>query len=208
MYLNEIPGYTKAIARADRLEDYWREFAFLGLTQTLRFGEKKCLEVHLLTLRMFIQLCAVRSPFLVGGAILPQHVAQILWRLSPEYDARDREKRAQFVGEIRTIAFLRAVRVIHRYIERMLIDRPASSSKNDGSKSDTSAAAALVHALASAYGWSDDQVLDLPMPRLFQYLRRIERARTMEAGNEIPTFNPLRDKLAKRVTDKFLAQKQ
>src|SRR5439155_5373159 len=89
MRLSEISGYTRAAQRGDRLEDYWRDYAFLGLNDELIIpvaGTKaRRIEVRQLTLRMFIQLCAVRSPFLVGGSVGPQHVAQILWRLSPQY---------------------------------------------------------------------------------------------------------------------------
>ena len=63
MYLTEIPGYDLACKRADRIEDYWRDFAFLGIDETLRIAGGYKIEVRPLTLRIFIQLCAVRSPF-------------------------------------------------------------------------------------------------------------------------------------------------
>jgi len=156
MYLNQIPGYGRAIARADRIEDHWRERAFLGLTETLRFGSGRSLEVLPLSLRAFLELSAVRSPFVVGGDIRPEHIAQVLWRLSSEYSRSDRSQRTIYLESIMAIPFLPAIRAINRFLDRMLIDRPPSKGGNDGSKADTSFAAALVHMLANAYGWDDD----------------------------------------------------
>jgi hypothetical protein len=210
----------------------------LDLTETLRFGSSSTssstvshsLEVRPLSLRMFLQLCAVRSPFLVGGAIRPEHVAQVLWRLSPQYDARNNlplplplnlkradeeveeeeelSPRQRFIASIAALPFRPAVRAISRFLDRMLIDRPPSRGGGDGSKADTSFAAALIHTLASAYGWSDDQILDTPMPRLFQYIRKIQREAAAEHGQALPTFNPLRDRLTKRLTEKFMAARK
>jgi len=188
-------------SRAERLEDYWRDFAFLGLTEELRFGSKRKIEVRQLTLRMFIQLCAVRSPFLVGGNVGPEHVAQILWRLSPDYDRRaSTDARKEFVASISDLPFRTSVRSITRFLDRMLIDRPPGSSKSNCQKPDTSFAASMVHQLAISYGWSDDAILDLPMPRLFQYLRKIHRSN----DPELAYFNPLRDRFVNYVTDKVI----
>ncbi len=191
-------GFSRHSAnRADRLEDYWRNFAFLGLNEELRFFGGHKVEVRLLTLRMFIQLCAVRSPFLVGGRVGPEHVAQILWRLSPAYDTRtsNPEARRQFVESIAAIPFKSSVRNIGRYIDRMLIDKPPQpAGKLVKGKADTSFAASMVHRLAGEYGWSGEEILELPMPRIFQYLRRIQR----ENDPKSALWNPIRDRFVAR----------
>lgn len=206
MFLSEIPGYSRAIERADRLEDHWRDWAFLGINEQLRpAGAGKAVEVKLLTLRMFVQLCAARSPFLVGGRVGPEHVAQILWRLSPGYESRQQkaESRKDFVESIALLPFTATVRSISRFLDRMLIDKPPSrGGDGNGTKADTSFAAALVHELGRAYGWSADQILDTPMPMLFQFLRKIQR----EHDPEMVRFNPLRDRLTGQLVQKALGK--
>jgi hypothetical protein len=189
------------IARADRLEDYWRDYAFLGLTEELRIAGGRKIEVRQLTLRMFIQLCAVRSPFLVGGRVGPEHVAQILWRLSPQYGQIPRH---EFVASIADIPFNSATRAITRFLDRMLIDKPPSAAKSNGSRPDTSFAASVIHQIGKEYGWSDEAILDLPMPRLFQYMRKIHRG----YDPDLLRFNPLRDRFVKHITDKVIAQRK
>jgi hypothetical protein len=190
------------LARADRLEDYWRDFAFLGLTEELNIGGHK-IEVQLLTLRMFIQLEAVRSPFLVGGkGIGPEDIAILLWRLSPIYETRKQNKNARkkFMRSIAKLPFQLALRACDRYLDRMLIDHPPAMGKKTGRKIDTSFAATVIHQIASAYGWSDELILDLPIPRIFQYMRKIHRAN----NDELAYFNPIRDKMKKRIMSKIL----
>jgi len=202
MYLSQLPGYKSAGARADRLEDYWRDYAFLGLYEQLRIAGGRRVQVRQLTLRMFVQLCAYHSPFMVGGVVGPEHVAQILWRLSDEYETRktDPDARKKYLATIADLPFKSSVRAIKRFVDRMFADRPPSSMSSNGAKSDTSFAASIVHALAKTYGWNDEEILDLAMPRIFQYLRKIRR----DADPDLPYFNPLRDRFTKRITDKYL----
>jgi len=208
VYLSQIPGYSRACKRADRLEDYWRDFAFLGIDEKLFFGCRRSLEVRQLTLRMFIELCAVRSPFIVGGPIRPEHVAQVLWRISRDYELRSSKPRGEirkaFVASIADISYKGSVRAINRYMDRMLIDKPPHSSRGNDAKADTSFAAAMIHGLAKSYGWSPDQILDLPMPQLFQYLRNIQRS----ADPDICLWNPIRERLVAKVTRKFLTERK
>ena len=207
MRVSEIPGYIRAQTRADRIEDYWRDFAFLGMPEEICFPGGKRITVNLLTLRMYIQLSAVRSPFIVGGRINPEHVAQILWRLSPKYDKRDPKNkvRTKFVKEIAVLPFKSSVRIISRFLDRMFTDKPpAQVSEKNTKKSDSSFAAWMIHKLASAYGWTDDAILDMPIPRLFQYLRNIQR----QENPELIHFNPLRDKMTNRVAKNFFEKRR
>src|SRR5205823_545657 len=112
------------------------------------------IKVRQLSLQMFIELCAVRSPFLVGGTVRPEHVAQILWRLSPEYDRRnssggttsvsskDKQElvppntsaRSTFVASIAHLPFRHSVRAISRYLDRMFVDKPPQSVQGGGTR--------------------------------------------------------------------------
>jgi hypothetical protein len=78
-----VPGYDRCRARGFRLEESFREFSYLGAPEFI------CgVEVGPLTLQAYLQLCAARSPFLVGGRHpFIQDVAVFLFRLSPAYDA-------------------------------------------------------------------------------------------------------------------------
>ncbi len=203
MYVSQLPGYIQARNRADRIEDYWRDFAFLGIDETLRIAGGHKLEVRPLTLRMFIQLCAVRSPFLVGGKVKPEHVLQILWRISTDYGPTNTEARKIFVIAISSLPFLASIRSIDRYLDRQLRDRPPSPAVKTDNKMDTSYAAMVIHLLASQYGWGADAILDLPMSCVFQYIRRIDRSKDPEMGY----WNPIRDRLTRRITSKFMKRK-
>jgi hypothetical protein len=80
---SKIPGYRKALDRGYRLEESYRDYSYLDAPEFI------CgIELRPLSLQMFWQLSAARSPFLVGGRHpFFQDVGVFLFRLSPAYDA-------------------------------------------------------------------------------------------------------------------------
>lgn len=203
MLHSKIAGYNRAAARAARLEEGWREFPFLG------GHERICgLQINLLTLRMFLQLCHARSPYLVGGRPGPQHALQFVWRLSPNYAPTNNEARAQLAEFITANWNARKWhRAIIRFVDRMLLDKPPSSGSGS-SQSDVSFAVAVIHQIASAYGWDADRILDTPMPALFQYMRQIKRDRLAARGENLPVFNPFREKFTKKIIERHRAERK
>jgi hypothetical protein len=202
MNVSAISGYDRALRRAGRLEDSWREFPFLGIT------ERICsVEVNLLTLRMFVELCNVRSPLFVGGPVRPGDIAVFLWRLSPMYQktlvGRDGRARQKFIASIIALPYAKIRRAINRFLDRMLIDKPPVTD-GPSSQPDVSFVASFIHELAAAYGWSRGEILDLPMPEIFQYFREIRRDKYAAAGKSVPRFNPLRARLTKRIINRAL----
>jgi len=196
---SQIPGYNRAYNRGARLEESWRELPFLGdrVTEKIR-----SLEVRLITLRMFLQLCRARSRFLCGGTIRPQDVTLFLWRISPSYSPGDKSARLSIAQKVASDwpdakCWKRA---IDRYLDRMFLDKPPTSGGK--SESDACFAAAMIHEIASAYGWDADSILDTPMPALFQYVRQIQRDRMSKYGKDLPRFNPLRSRFTKKVVDR------
>lgn len=175
-----IPGY----AEAARLQDLRRDAAFLDLPLTL-CGVECC---HLTPRRLAV-LMVSQSPFVCGGLPMPEHVAQFLWALDPEFDYTASRKREKFIQRIASLAYDDAVKQIADYVDEVFMDSPASDS-GQIEESCNSWLASIVDALASEYGWSQAQVLDTPIACVFQYLRIIERRHNPKALK----FNRLTDR--------------
>src|ERR1700730_7053612 len=92
MELSAVSGYKRCLARGYKLEESHREYSYLDAPEFI------CgVEVRPLTLQMYLQLCAARSPFLVGGrAPFIQDVGVFLFRLSPAYDLAFAAKREAY----------------------------------------------------------------------------------------------------------------
>ena len=89
-----------------------------------------------------------------------------------------RDASAQLVFEIRkTMDFYRATSSVDR-LSRIVLSGGAWQ------------AVGLVDLLASEYGWSEEQILALPIARAIQYSRAIERRRALAAGQKPIQFNP------------------
>ncbi|MEN3369940.1 MAG: hypothetical protein V7609_2083 [Verrucomicrobiota bacterium] len=214
MELHKVPGYTRTRERAFKVEESYREYSYLDLS------DKICgIAVGPLTFQVYLQLCRIESPFLCGGRPPFIHdVAFFLFRLSPAYDQAREAKRAamkpqprwrrltfsfsafpyfsicssspeergavafievrrKFIERVRGLNFQKAVRGINRFVDRMLLDKPISSKRKNLSfdPADVSVAGDIIHLIAGAYGWKRDEILQLPMPEVFQALRKIQR---------------------------------
>ena len=164
LQFEEIPGYTEEVNK----EQANRESAFLAVTPPI------CgLPIVHLSLRHWMQLIGCGNRFIRGERPEPQDVAMFLWFLSPDYSC-DATARAKFIAErVRPLDFLTATREIYAYLRRVFQDIPHGDGT--GGKSYTAAVASIVDLLASEYGWTDEHILTLPLARVFQYLRRIEK---------------------------------
>jgi len=194
MFLSQIPGFQEELAAASRDNSESRDFAFLDLPTRI------CgVEVCLMTLRQYIRLHLLRNPFICGGQVLARDIAQILWILSPYYiepfafglsPARARSRRSlatrrrrQIVGGFSEIEFSKAKSEISDFVDRMLEDAPGGN--NSGTIPVTSSTAVIIEFIAEAYGWPQETIgadglpvprggiLDLPLPAIYQHIRRI-----------------------------------
>jgi hypothetical protein len=196
--LEQLPEYRRATRRGAALEEHWRDNAFLGL------DEKICgITVRAITLRMFLRLCRARSPFLCPGRIRPGHVAQFLWHLSPKHkmphERGYKRARQAFADSIARLDYRTARRAIFRYIWRHFMDRPPSKRARKSEPASVSIAAAIIHALAKSYGWNDEEILDKPMARIYQYIIELRTEHARDAKQPVPTFTPVVSRLRKRV---------
>jgi len=194
MFLSQIPGFNEELAATTRATTESRDFAFLNLPTRI------CdVEVNLMTLRHYIRLQQLQNPFICGGPILARDIAQILWILSPYYIepfafglspslARARRalatrRRREIVGSFSGIEFSEAKEAIAAYVDLMLADAPTGG--NSGTVPVTSPTAVIIEFIAEAYGWPQETIgadglpvprggiLDLPLPSIYQHIRRI-----------------------------------
>lgn len=211
-----IPGLAEAIEK----EKTARDADFLNVSTSIG-----SFEVVPMTLRHLCLLRVMRSPFIAGGIPKPADVAAFLMVMSPEFkmSASNRQRRA-FLRRCRHFMPLpvpwlhtpRAMRRYHRrsqiHIERAakIIDacrqfvrdtfeevppRPATV----GFKPDYySSAVSFCAALGREYGWSQSEVLNMPLRLVFQYNNEIREYRDPKAV----MFNP-----SDRIAAQWLAEK-
>lgn len=96
------------------------------------------------------------------------------------------------------IALTKIVIAIRSFVDEQLQDYPAKSGNVRGeAPSYYSNAAYLCGLFGKNFGWTDDYVLDCPMPRILQYLNFIRQAN----GSNAPLFNP-----SDKVTGRWLSE--
>ena len=171
----EIPGYTAAVLREREL----RDLAFLNLPLPL------CgIVVRQFTARHLILLGAMENAFVTRrGVPTITDVFQFLWVVSPEYGV-DPDQRGAFWKRLATkLNGTQPLPAIMKYLDDAFYDAPLGTPTPQ--KLFTSSVAGIVDTLASEYGWTDDLILEMPLARVFQYLRRIRQRTNPQA----PMFN-------------------
>ena len=159
-----IPGLADAIAKQDLV----RDAAFLVDREHIAG-----VAVRPLTVRDLAALQAIGSPFMVGKQPGAGDVAAFLWLLHPKYHPRARVRRWLFLQSLRRRNFIKLVEGIREYIAESFQDTPGGTSTTEPSY--YSVAAALVGMFASNYGWSETEILNLPVKRALQYRAEIMR---------------------------------
>lgn len=166
--INQHPLVTEAFT----FERDQREEAFLGVPEIL------CgVEVWPLNLLACLRLLRIGSPFLCGHAALatPENCVAFVWLVSAGYRCdqsraarKARQQCAATVGEQKLVRD-----EIAKFVEASFMDDPPTSDGQKHRTPFTSFAATYVHIFALEYGWTEKETLNLPLTRLFQYLREI-----------------------------------
>lgn len=165
-----IPGYREALEQ----EELQRNAAFLGVTELI------CgVEVLPLTLTHLCRLQCVGSPFTCGGVPVPSDAAVLLWAVSPGYAPKAWFRRYLFTRGIRKIAFIDAVTGINAYMADSFIDAPCG--KEGFTPSYWSGFASIIGLLSSEFGWSEREILGMPVKRVWQYVRIAEKRNNPKA---------------------------
>jgi hypothetical protein len=167
-----IPGYREAVEQENAL----REAAFL-----LEQDEIDGVQVRPITVRHMLTLHGMRSPFVAGGEVRPRDVVLFLWVVSP---VRGTTSLEAYSATFRKRNYVRLCAAIRKFVEDAFQDAPASTGNLPVPF--WSWAAGVVDRIAFAYHWSEAAILDMPLARLFQYIKILDKR---DDPNRI-LFNP------------------
>lgn len=172
--LASIPGYAEAVA----LEQSNRELAFIDLPIPL------CgVTVNQMTPKHLLLLSGCENRFITGGYPREGDLETFLWIISTDYRTGQKEMVSWVRKRLKHLDKREAYKDISAYIERTFQDAPASNGVQQ--KQYTASVAFLVDLFGVEYGWTDTQVLNCPIARLYQLVKQIHMRRDPKA----PRFN-------------------
>lgn len=150
------------------------------------------MECEPLTVRRYAILTACGSPLVNGGSIGPEHVAQFLWVLSPEFDPRNETARDTFAERCAGLDYTEAVDELKAFCEGVFLDTPPLDL---GRKEEPNVSwmASLTHTFAKSYGWTVDMVLDTEMAIVFQLLKMLDKDANPNSANWNRLTDQVRD---------------
>lgn len=195
--------------RAIYEESAIREASFLGLTYDI------CdVPVRQLTPYKYILLDFINSPFIkkteeLDDASIAKHVFDFIWIVSADFKENDAEAKATFIKEkLADLDFVKAMEDIYQYINDMFLDAPPLRATVEQTKQykpqHWAWIVSYIDNLSEAYGWTDEYILHLPMPRILQYNNAIY-ARKMSSGGKSPALvNPRSDPIYLKIKQEHM----
>ena len=206
MDILDIPGFAEAVIK----ERIVRDAAFLDITESI--GPFEAVPI---TLRHLIVLRSGRNPLLSQDGIpTPNQLFNFLWLLSTSFSTTDKNlkrkferrcqriflppayralwntKRARARHEVRREKKLAvAAQIIDKaraYMAEALQDRPPAPQKHGFEDDYYSDAAYFCATFGREFGWSQEETLNTPLKRLFQYLNQMNHYHR----SPVPLCNP------------------
>ena len=195
---DKIPGLREA-------ENRYRESgfeAFSGVEPSI------CgtVEVLPLTPQMFLELEGCENAFLFNRPIKPADILQFLWRVSPVFSRTDNEKQSDFnkaAGGL--LNYEDAIQEICEYILRAFANKPDYGTLN--AQSVAAWPSYLVDIFATNYHWTEQEVLNLPYRRLWQYYTRIIERKDPDFNERPPEVRRLMADFLTDLNKKLAAEK-
>ena len=177
--------YAAAVDAAVAREKNSRDAAWADVRP--RIGGREFLP---LTIRHYLALDAVDSPFIRGGKMpTPEQLCQFLWIIAPEFTT-DSGAMLNFANQVGAWpAFDARVKECYDMIENTFMDAPQGSGVDSG-PSYVSWVASIIDVLASEYGWKPFEIVEMPLRQIFQLMRAMRKRHDPKAV----MFNMLSDR--------------
>lgn len=176
--------YAALAAAETAREDERRAEDFLDVTRTI------CgLEVRALTPRDLLHLDYAGSPFIRGGEIGGEHVAQFLWQIH-EPSPRGWWSERMFFRHCARLDYDESVSQIRAYLARTFADAPKGGA--DGKPIGTSFVAPLIVRIAAGIpSLTPPAIMDTPVAQLFQYQKILALEEARKTGGKFSDPSPI-----------------
>jgi hypothetical protein len=190
MILRELPEYRAALAR-EREE---RDLAVIASSRTVGG-----VDIRLVTLRDYLMLSAIGSPYIVGGERTPLAALQFLTYMSVGFCLPENGRLRAWFNRRRVMRLWRrygianAMSELEEHLDIVWMDAPGSAEGGESTTPTTSAIVSIIDSMATAYHWTPDVIMALTMPMLFQ----LYRCRAQASGSTKIMFNKFTDKAAR-----------
>lgn len=222
-----MPDWTREFDEAVERQNLIRDLAFAGDSERPLPETIAGFEVMPMTMRHFVNLRLIHSPFICGGKPTPNDAIAFLWQLNPEYSIANRRGKELFTDRCnRTfivppepmlhLQFLMArwakvaVRRLQRYgevligigqyLEEALLDAPGGSGESRRA-SYFSDAAGYCDRFAKEYRWPVEYAMNAPFKLTFQLGKLIEARQRVENKLQPMFFNKLSDGVTARMLE-------
>lgn len=209
MSSDTLTSLYEEMNRAVYKESAIREASFLDLTYDI------CgVPVRQLTPYTYLLLDFANSPFLKKGdelsdAELFNHICNFIWLLSPEFKENDGEAKKKFILEkLAQIDYVQAIKEISEFIKDMFMDAPPIREKVEKDKKYTPQHYAwivgYIYTLSETFGWTDEYIVHLPIPRILQYNNIIYERKMTSSGKAAILVNNLSDPVFLKIKNEHM----
>lgn len=208
-YQAKLSELNKKWQEAVTKESSIREAAFLPVTLDISGIEvKQFAPIH------YMYLDFSQSPFLNRKrAPDPEDIVRFLWVVSVDFKAFNDTAKNEFESKCLNLDYLSTCDAIDNYLMDAFIDMPPAQ-KDFHTKEPRIPYIALVCSyidmLAHQYGWKDDEILQMPFARIYQYVRAIEARTYAMHGKDAHLINNLSDNAKREIrllTNQYLQAK-
>lgn len=145
-----------------------------------------------LTIERFLLLDGIDHPMLTGRGVTPESVASFCYILSPEYRHGDQQAARDFMKSFSPQNAEEFAEELVAYVQEQFDLGGADSKKGGELSAPESWVCSTVDLLASEYGWSEQEILRLPIKRAFTYARAIV---ARKGGANVAKFSKHQDQV-------------
>jgi len=138
------------------------------------------IKVKSMTLRHLMMLDGIETPFLKGGDIKDEDIALFLWIVSEDYSTEAKAKKEFFKKAVK-LRLIPTINWIKEYIKKSFSD---SDTMSIGEKGQAYFISYFVDLFAREYGWSFEQIMEMPLRVGFQLLTAINERNAKKVGEK------------------------
>jgi hypothetical protein len=166
----------------------WQGEAWLDVPESI--GD---IEVQPMNLKHLLILDGIDSPMIKGGDINEQDMFMFLWVLNKDfcYDSKMRDK---FFVKARKQTNHHLKQFIQEILDKSFAE---SDTMKNSEKQQTFFIAYFVDCFAREYGWTVDEIMNLPLARAFQLITSINERNCQISGKQFNRITELDNKINK-----------